>query len=112
MHSFAVKLGKLLHNYPCLQSIETQVCGDVPAAGRVCREVRYDLTTSQSEWPNLRQQSWAIKRWPLLNKRLQEAGIRWQEVLNATDERMFMDDLVSFRSVLSCRVTPSSQFHV
>ncbi|KAK8766130.1 hypothetical protein V5799_007089 [Amblyomma americanum] len=61
------------------------------------REVRYDLTTSQSEWPNFRQQSWAIKRWPLLNKRLQDAGIHWQDVLNATDDRTFMDELVAFR---------------
>nr|XP_037276510.1 LOW QUALITY PROTEIN: amiloride-sensitive sodium channel subunit gamma-like [Rhipicephalus microplus] len=63
-----------------------------------CVEVRYDLTTSQSEWPNFRQQAWAVKRWPLLNKRLQDAGVRWQEVLNTTDDRVFMDDLMAFRS--------------
>ncbi|KAH7968657.1 hypothetical protein HPB52_010513 [Rhipicephalus sanguineus] len=63
-----------------------------------CVEVRYDLTTSQSEWPNFRQQAWAIKRWPLLNKRIQDAGIRWQEVLNATDDRIFMDELIAFRN--------------
>ncbi|KAG0419213.1 hypothetical protein HPB47_004269 [Ixodes persulcatus] len=63
-----------------------------------CVEVRYDLTTSQSEWPNFRQQSWSIKRWPLLNKRLQDAGIRWQEVLNATDDHVFAEELHSFRN--------------
>ncbi|XP_050039758.1 acid-sensing ion channel 4-A-like [Dermacentor andersoni] len=62
-----------------------------------CVEVRYDLTTSQSEWPNFRQQAWAIKRWPLLNKRMQDAGIRWQEVLNTTNDRSFLDELLAFR---------------
>lgn len=75
-------------------------------------EVRYDLTTSQSEWPNFRQQSWSIKRWPLLNKRLQDSGIHWQDVLNATDDRTFMDELLAFRYVAAqgaghCPVFPT-----
>ncbi|XP_023215424.1 amiloride-sensitive sodium channel subunit gamma-like [Centruroides sculpturatus] len=35
-----------------------------------CTDIRYDLTVSQSEWPNVQQQQYALKRWPNLNKRL------------------------------------------
>ncbi|KAH7954367.1 hypothetical protein HPB49_018044 [Dermacentor silvarum] len=76
-----------------------------------CVEVRYDLTTSQSEWPNFRQQAWAIKRWPLLNKRMQEAGIRWQEVLNATDDRIFRDELLALRWCYASCKTPESDVY-
>ncbi|XP_064482289.1 acid-sensing ion channel 4-A-like [Ornithodoros turicata] len=62
-----------------------------------CVEVRYDLTTSQSEWPNLKQQSWSVKRWPILNKRIEEAGIRWQDVINASSDQEFQEEIRYFR---------------
>ncbi|XP_028966785.1 acid-sensing ion channel 1A [Galendromus occidentalis] len=53
-----------------------------------CNEIRYDITTSQSEWPNLRQEYLAVTRFPEVNKRLEQSGINWTLVPESTDEQL------------------------
>ncbi|XP_022661100.1 acid-sensing ion channel 1-like isoform X2 [Varroa destructor] len=62
-----------------------------------CNEIRYDITTSQSEWPNFRNQYEAITRFPIVNRRLEQSGVNWSLVADSDNDLNFIAGADEFR---------------
>lgn len=59
--------------------------------------MRYDITTSLSEWPNFRNTYQAIQKFSNLNKRLEASGVNWSVVAKSTDDLDFIEEADEFR---------------